>query len=76
MNKVFIFNKEKLQSDKEYFFVAYLFLILVQVSTWFPISTLNYKYTILGTFFSLIFIYLTFMKKDFTLLDSLKCIWK
>lgn len=74
LKRFFIFNTEKLKSDVEYFLVTYVLVIFIQLIFWVKIDDLGD--IVFGTIFSIFFLYLTFMKKKFTLREVWKLFWK
>ncbi|WP_446898437.1 hypothetical protein ACSVC9_00480 [Clostridium sp. LBM24168] len=74
MKRFLWFNIEKLRNDAEYFLVTYILIIFIQLAFWFKIENLGD--IIWGAVFSLFFLYLTFIKKNFTLKDVWKLFWK
>lgn len=74
MKRFFIFNIQKLKSDVEYFLVTYVLVIFMQLALWLQVKDLGN--IVFGTIFSVFFLYLTFMKRAFTLKDVWKLIWK
>ncbi|CAB1248299.1 hypothetical protein [Clostridium sp. HV4-5-A1G] len=74
MKRFFIFNTEKLKNDVEYFLVTYVLVIFIQLIFWVKIDDLGD--IVFGTIFSIFFLYLTFMKKKFTLREVWKLFWK
>jgi len=74
LKRFFIFNTEKLKNDIEYFLVTYVLLIFIQLAFWCRVR--NLSDIVFGSIFSLFFLYLTFMKRSFTLKDVWKLIWK
>ncbi len=74
LKRFFIFNTEKLKNDVEYFLVTYVLVIFIQLIFWVKIDDLGD--IVFGTIFSIFFLYLTFMKKKFTLREVWKLFWK
>ncbi|MGL5477894.1 MAG: hypothetical protein ACRDCB_02430 [Clostridium sp.] len=73
MKKFLWFNITKLKTDSEYFVVSYIYVITAQVGFYSSfIGNKNLFYDlILGIISSIFFIYITFMKKDFKILDAI-----
>ena len=77
MKRFLWFNLYKLKSDVDYFLITFLFLILVQLSFYFPLNgTINFKDLVGGVSTSVFFIYVLFCKKTFKVKDVWKCFWK
>ncbi|MDD3223631.1 MAG: hypothetical protein PHX70_02810 [Clostridium sp.] len=74
MKRFLWFNIEKLKNDPDYFLMSYILIIFVQLGFWTKIHDLSS--IVFGSIFSILFLYLTFIKKDFTLKDIWKLFWK
>ncbi|MBY0756937.1 hypothetical protein K5V21_16065 [Clostridium sardiniense] len=74
MKKFLWYNIEKLKTDIDYFSVSYISLIFIQLplySSFFRNINL-FSDLVLGIISSSFFLYMTFTKKDFTLIDVFK----
>lgn len=74
MKRFLWYNITKLRNDSEYFIVSYISLITIQLPLYFSyfknknlLSSL-----IFAIIFSIFFIYITIMKKNFKILESIK----
>ncbi|EDT13262.1 hypothetical protein AC3_A0621 [Clostridium perfringens E str. JGS1987] len=77
MKRFLWFNLEKLKTDKEYFLVVFMFLIIIQLAFYFPLNkSLDFSNIFLGFIFTLFFIYVTFCKKTFSYKEVWQCFWK
>lgn len=74
MNRFLWFNIDKLRDDSEYFLVTYMLTFFMQLALWSKVKDIGD--IIFGCIFSIFFIYLTFMKKSFSLKDVWKLFWK
>lgn len=74
MKKFLWFNINKLKKDPEYFVVSYIFIITAQVAfyTSFIRNTDFFYDLIIGVICSIFFIYITFMKKEFKIIEAIK----
>lgn len=72
MKRFLWFNLEKLRTDVEYFLVSYILVIIATITFLFPKSEYKFGDAIFGGASFIFFIYLTSMKRDF----SLKNVWK
>jgi len=74
LKRVLWFNIEKMKKDPDYFLVSYILLISIQLAFWTRIH--NLSDIVFGSLFSVLFLYLTFIKKNFTLKDIWKLFFK
>lgn len=74
MKRFLWFNIKKMKNDPDYFLVSYILLIFVQLAFWIKIH--NLSDIVFASVFSVLFLYLTFIKKNFTLKDIWKLFWK
>lgn len=73
MKRFLWFNIEKLRVDIEYFLVVYILLIFLQVAFYYPINKqMEISHWVFGGITSILFIYISFMKKEFCSKDVLK----
>ena len=77
MTRFLWFNLYKLKSDVDYFLITFLFLVVVQLSFYFPLNgNLDFKDLVGGALTSIFFIYVLFCKKNFKVKDVWQCFWK
>lgn len=76
MKRFLWFNFEKMKSDLDYFLMSNLFLIIAQLSFYFPIRSKDFKDTISGLILTGIHVYVLLLKKEFTYKDLVKCFFK
>lgn len=75
MERFLWFNVKKLRTDCDYFFISFLFLTLLQLIFYFPPRGESLKLKIIGIIFSVFYIYIILIKKEFTLKDLWKSMW-